>query len=601
MTSRVQTVHGTYLVPHKRGVLSHTNNSGIAEAAYIRAFMCPDTPHIILEGARGTEFSLTAGSPRSHTHVAKVLETGPNRFAILDAWTRTYLSARPDHPSGGAIDGQATASEHEQFTLQNPDDLPKRLWDILPLLAQSRITADDILGLIALKDRQCTDRVISAVLPLMSLAEMQRLGQALLDSPALCDPLSRIFKTDLWINRALPLLQDWHRTKTKPAPTQRKRSIDQSLDPLSDVGRRRVNEGTGHTLVTAARQCVPPRRRACIVATARNEGIYLLEWVAYHRALGFDEIVIYSNNNTDQSDVLLSALADAGKIIWYDNILHPSRVAQNKAYSHALTMMPDILDFEWSAFIDIDKFIHVDPAKFSGLGDFLDWHAACDTDAIALNWVYFGSSGARHWADAPITHRLTTRQTTPNAHIKTIFKPRNVISSQPHFPCETERLRLRFRESNGAKHSSRNSAADPSLAKAFSDDPTDSHAFVAHYFHKSCEEFLWKFSRNRGDYEITQDDISLSLEPRFLKSFLSEFDTPGTQQNLATSNPEFQAEQDALLNIPAVAQAAATVKATFQERSQRVMERYRAVLINDMGDDGKRFVALLDTPVQTKA
>ncbi|MFN7604764.1 MAG: glycosyltransferase family 2 protein, partial [Hyphomonadaceae bacterium] len=41
----------------------------------------------------------------------------------------------------------------------------------------------------------------------------------------------------------------------------------------------------------------------CMIA--KNEGPYLLEWVAYYRSLGFSKIVVYENNSTDRSAVIL--------------------------------------------------------------------------------------------------------------------------------------------------------------------------------------------------------------------------------------------------------------------------------------------------------
>ena len=46
----------------------------------------------------------------------------------------------------------------------------------------------------------------------------------------------------------------------------------------------------------------------------RNEGVYALEWLAYHQSLGIDEFFIYSNNNDEGSDALLKRLSGAGVI-----------------------------------------------------------------------------------------------------------------------------------------------------------------------------------------------------------------------------------------------------------------------------------------------
>ena len=78
-----------------------------------------------------------------------------------------------------------------------------------------------------------------------------------------------------------------------------------------------------------------------IIVTTKNEGPFLLEWIAYHRLIGFDNIVVFSNNNEDGSDVLLSALGDAGLIRYYDNSeLSDGLPAdpQNRAYRRAFAM-----------------------------------------------------------------------------------------------------------------------------------------------------------------------------------------------------------------------------------------------------------------------
>lgn len=46
---------------------------------------------------------------------------------------------------------------------------------------------------------------------------------------------------------------------------------------------------------------VIPRKDFCILATARNEGIYLAEWIAYHKSIGFEGFFIYINDCQDNS------------------------------------------------------------------------------------------------------------------------------------------------------------------------------------------------------------------------------------------------------------------------------------------------------------
>ena len=42
-----------------------------------------------------------------------------------------------------------------------------------------------------------------------------------------------------------------------------------------------------------------------LMSCMRNEGIHILEWLAYHRVIGFGPVVICSNDCADGSDRLL--------------------------------------------------------------------------------------------------------------------------------------------------------------------------------------------------------------------------------------------------------------------------------------------------------
>ena len=45
-----------------------------------------------------------------------------------------------------------------------------------------------------------------------------------------------------------------------------------------------------------------------IVTTMKNEGPFLLEWIAYHRAIGVSDFLVYTNDCTDGTDRMLKLL-----------------------------------------------------------------------------------------------------------------------------------------------------------------------------------------------------------------------------------------------------------------------------------------------------
>ena len=52
--------------------------------------------------------------------------------------------------------------------------------------------------------------------------------------------------------------------------------------------------------------------RIFLLSAMKNEGPDVLEWALYHRLIGFDHILVYTNGCKDGSDRLLDAIADLG-------------------------------------------------------------------------------------------------------------------------------------------------------------------------------------------------------------------------------------------------------------------------------------------------
>ena len=52
-----------------------------------------------------------------------------------------------------------------------------------------------------------------------------------------------------------------------------------------------------------------PMPPVALVSCMRNEGIHILEWLAYHKVIGFGPMVICTNDCADGSDTLLDLLA----------------------------------------------------------------------------------------------------------------------------------------------------------------------------------------------------------------------------------------------------------------------------------------------------
>jgi hypothetical protein len=262
-------------------------------------------------------------------------------------------------------------------------------------------------------------------------------------------------------------------------------------------------------LNSAIRRNIKKTGKACIVATARNEGIYIIEWIAYHLELGFEKIFIYSNNNQDGSLALLRALHDNGHIELIESDVSTGGNAQVKAYTHSLLANSHVNNYEWCAFIDVDEFISFDTTKFVDLADYLAWCGGTGAQVIALSWILAANSlRSENWLNEPITSRMKKRSPFQSNLIKCIVRPETAAFSGPHYPISTNGCALAIvnTERQRYEYERLENPADITRAKT----PTFKNAYLYHFELKSFPELIWKYSRNRGNYSTFTDDIHLN-------------------------------------------------------------------------------------------
>ena len=139
--------------------------------------------------------------------------------------------------------------------------------------------------------------------------------------------------------------------------------------------------------------------RATAVVTLRNEGAFLIEWLAHHKGVGFTDILALSNDCDDGTDAMLDRLAELGELHHLPNPgPHDGGIqftGLKRADSH-----PAVTDADWLLALDIDEFVNIHTGDHT-----LDALLAAlpDADAITLTWRVFGNCGVRDFADAPVT------------------------------------------------------------------------------------------------------------------------------------------------------------------------------------------------------
>ncbi len=140
--------------------------------------------------------------------------------------------------------------------------------------------------------------------------------------------------------------------------------------------------------------------KVLLVATVRDEGPNILEWVAYHRIIGFDRIQIYQNNSSDDSQKTLPTLAKIGAIEYFRNHCVKQQW-QNKAYRRA-SFSEAYTSSDWCMALDGDDFLNVKIGN-GMVGYLID--TCPDAEQILVNWRNFGSSGQLDLSDELVISR----------------------------------------------------------------------------------------------------------------------------------------------------------------------------------------------------
>ena len=224
-----------------------------------------------------------------------------------------------------------------------------------------------------------------------------------------------------------------------------------------------------------------------IVAIAKSEGLYIREWIEYHRLIGISKIYLYDNESNDRTKSILAPYIES-QFIEYRYITGIGR--QLDAYNDAIARHKN--DCRYMAFIDLDEYIM--PEKpFEPIGLIVERVLSQRKAAagIALNWCLYGNSGHIKRPNGLIIENYVDRakETNPMNHmIKTLCNPRLVhYFISPHYP--QYKLGAISVDSTGLHRSK----------GWFCRDLTFKNLRLNHYYCKSKEDYKIKTSRGLGD------------------------------------------------------------------------------------------------------
>lgn len=256
------------------------------------------------------------------------------------------------------------------------------------------------------------------------------------------------------------------------------------------------------------------------VLTVRNEGAYLLEWLAHHQAAGISDFLVFSNDCDDGTDLMLDRLETLGLLTHLRNDGPHDKggiqfTAMKRADKHPLVKAAD-----WIITIDIDEFInihtgeHTIPALLAALPD---------ATAITLTWRLFGSMGLARYEDKPVLETFTRAAPAllhwpwRAAMFKTLFRNDGTYAKlgvhRPRAPDHSKLDGARWFDGEG-----RELPPKFRTGRIFSNfgQPNYALAQLNHYPLGSMENFVLKADRGRAVHDAHMLDIDYWVERNYM-------------------------------------------------------------------------------------
>lgn len=247
--------------------------------------------------------------------------------------------------------------------------------------------------------------------------------------------------------------------------------------------------------------------RITTFSPVKNEGPFLVEWVAWMGLIGANDIHVFTNDCTDGSDLILERLDEMGRLRHLPN---PSVVSGTDRHHWTvidyLNAMPRTRRSDWVMNLDVDEFpvIHVGAGRLADLVE-----AVPGADCIALNQLNFGVGGALSYDPSRLVPETclwsqAREETLPGAArprprgVKTLVRGgAQVKRFANHSPLvdEADMDRVSWVDGSGRRLDRR--ARNARFKVAYGDEAAYGLAQVNHYALRNAESFLVKADRGR--------------------------------------------------------------------------------------------------------
>jgi hypothetical protein len=276
-----------------------------------------------------------------------------------------------------------------------------------------------------------------------------------------------------------------------------------------------------------------PDMRITAVTCVKNEGPFLLEWIAFHRVIGVTDFLFYSNDCTDATDRMLDRLQDHGIVA------HLPNPATNRNYQmqalKAARRHPLVKQADWVWIADVDEFINIHVGDHS-LPALI---AACgNPQAISVSFQFMANDGIEDFVDQPVITQFLRSHNPDIWGADTAIEVKSLVRQD--FPTEYFGAHRPFHDDTKSRPvwtdgSGRpvpppfRKAAIKRRIRAFPARGARAHATLNHYALRSLDSYLVKNDRGDVNRENRAFDESYWRErndPAYFDNSILRYEAP---------------------------------------------------------------------------
>lgn len=158
----------------------------------------------------------------------------------------------------------------------------------------------------------------------------------------------------------------------------------------------------------------------------KNEAWSLMEWIAYHQAIGVDNFIIANNESSDNTLELIQYLQKVVNIVVFDFPTPENERPQIPAFNKILADYKN--QFDYMMFIDLDEFVLPLNENFH-INNTIEQLFDANVSALAMNWCNYGSNGQIFRENGLVISRFDKHahiSMPANRHYKTLFRTDSV-------------------------------------------------------------------------------------------------------------------------------------------------------------------------------